>query len=267
MTKQEPEFGLRAAPYRRMSFLSKKYVPQGLAVLPELSLLIAAYMEDGGSCLFHIDRDGRTSALSLMESELEPHLGHVGGLALGSSELWIASSGQLLRFSFETTSLPDTDTLIATHVLDLPHKASIATYFDGYVYVGEFAKTTDEPQPMLYKYSETELRSGVTEAVASYPLPIQAQGVAISATGIYVVSSFGPKQSKAYFAEDPGSLKHAEILGPMPAGAEGLTLLPGAASLMVVFESAALKYRDRWSENGATLTDWIWEYRPDKVFP
>lgn len=187
MTKQEPEFGLRAAPYRRMSFLSKKYVPQGLAVLPELSLLIAAYMEDGGSCLFHIDRDGRTSALSLMESELEPHLGHVGGLALGSSELWIASSGQLLRFSFETTSLPDTDTLIATHVLDLPHKASIATYFDGYVYVGEFAKTTDEPQPMLYKYSETELRSGVTEAVASYPLPIQAQGVAISATGIYVV--------------------------------------------------------------------------------
>jgi hypothetical protein len=260
MAKQEPDFAEHAEPYQRMDFLDDDCVPQGLAVLPDRSLLIGAYKEDSASCLFRIDPDGVETRFTLKEQDGKPHKGHMGGLALGAENLWIASSDCLLHVPLELLR-GDATSVRATQMWELPHKTSIATFYDEHVYVGEFKK---DSQPMLYKYSEVTLLIGVVESVANYPLLIKAQGIAISPEGVYVACSYGPKRSKLYFAENLSSLGSAKLIGRLPAGAEGIAYLTNDGALAVAFESGADPYELKWRLQfweDATITDWGWIYR------
>ncbi len=123
--------------------LFQSAVPQGMAYYPDAELMfISSYMWDGRASVVSVlsmDDGALMKNIWLENPDGTPHEGHVGGLAISSRHLWIASGKGVYRAPLQTMlDLPDDSTLRLSDFISTAAKGSFASSSDGILWVGEF---------------------------------------------------------------------------------------------------------------------------------
>ncbi|MBI9098620.1 MAG: hypothetical protein JEY91_09070 [Spirochaetaceae bacterium] len=121
-------------------------VPQGMAYnSPEDRLLISHYMFDGRpSCIsvISMEKCKHINTFWLLNPDGSPHRDHVGGLAVNSTHLFIASEKGVNIISLQNLkSLAKNKEIQIEQYVPTEVKASFATYNDNILWVGEFTST------------------------------------------------------------------------------------------------------------------------------
>jgi hypothetical protein len=145
-------------------------IPQGMAYYKgEDIMLVSNYMFDGRpSCITAISMsDGSLEkTLWLLNPDKTPHKGHVGGLAISSSYLWIASGKGVYYVSLESIQYQKDNTTITITMegfISTEAKGSFSTYSDGILWVGEFTSRDGSyttPKSHHFKAGENKTNHG-----------------------------------------------------------------------------------------------------------
>jgi hypothetical protein len=214
-----------------------RWVPQGLTHWPEADALVISYYDagHGNSRIAIVDRatSRRLKTLTL------PDKGHVGGLAMTSSYLWVASSGKVDRYAKSAlSSTHDGGTIARDRSLTLK-ASSFITVTGNTMWVGRYEAHSNGA---AYRYTigpgEMPRYDGATFAV-----PPGVQGMAV-ASGKVVWSRSGGRDNDSTIEVRPLSAP----TGPggrritAPNMSEGIVFARG--ELHVLYESGAAKYAD-----------------------
>lgn len=268
--------------------LLQALVPQGMAYWEEKDLMVISnYMNDntaGVLTILKMDSGSLEKVVFLYNHDGTPHRGHVGGLALSSQYLWIASDSGVYYISLkELISTEDQGEIYLPKMVNTETKASFATISHNILWIGEFtlkngsypvSKTHLMVTPMgseqrgwLGGYildDETDMidredkLSGKVNPDFILSIPDKIQGALFFENKILLSESYGRKNySRLLIYNNPlseishkrgdkslwfldGSNKTNEIITPPMS--EALVLYK--ESIALLFESAALKYRD-----------------------
>jgi hypothetical protein len=214
-----------------------RWVPQGLTYWPEADALVISYYDAGhsNSGIAVVDRatGKRLKTLTL------PDDGHVGGLAMTPSYLWVASSGKVDRYAKSAlSSAPEGGTVVRDRSFTLK-ASSFITVTGSKMWVGRYEAHSNGA---AYRYTigpgETPRYDAVTFAI-----PSGVQGTAV-ASGKVVWSRSGGRDNDSTIEVRPLSAP----TGPAgrritaPNMSEGIVFAKG--ELHVVYESGAAKYAD-----------------------
>ncbi|MCQ6562327.1 hypothetical protein [Paenibacillus mendelii] len=233
------------------------YVPQGMAYWPDKQwILIAYYYYDPdfaslkkNSLVAVVDqRTGKHIKNLYLADEMKEgdiyHAGHVGGLAVSKSYLWIASSAESSdsKYNMLRYKLTDIEKTSANGRLSLDEgfklkASSYATYADGDLWVGKFdAKNT----AAMHRYNLNSSETPRANPLKTYKTPKQIQGVAITGKHIIYSQSSGrknPSNLRMYNKSEPSKLQDSMTL---PNMSQGLAI--AGSNLYINFESGAKAY-------------------------
>lgn len=218
-----------------------RWVPQGLTYWPDRDSLIISYYDADkklNSRLAVIDRaSGRKQSIFEL-----PEKGHVGGLAMSASNLWVASSGTVSRISKVSLARAASGDRLP---VDSTHKLAATSFatFDGTnLWVGTYDKDGDDPQ-YAYRYP---LGAGELPA-ASYDrrvaIPNNVQGMAIKGARVVLSISGGrgmdaDSKLEVHPLSSPTGKPTRRITAPNMS--EGIVF--GNGKVHVLYESGAKKY-------------------------
>jgi hypothetical protein len=174
-----------------------RWTPQGLAYDEDHRWLFVSYYDgrDGvpsaekyPSMLAVFDLNGKLiKTVSFNTANVAPG-GHVGGLAVGKGNLYVASTDAGPGVTIIPLSVidraADGSMLPATTTVDLA-AASYASYFDGRLYVGDFEAD------LLYSYRIGPGGDPVLASETSYPTPTLIQGLAVTEDEFIYSRSYG----------------------------------------------------------------------------
>lgn len=135
-------------------------VPQGLAYLSDQNLLLISYYHTDGrpSVIRVMDwMTGQvTHKVELLEIDNTPHCGHVGGIAVASSNLWIASDAYLYQFDLNDILQRDRAVAISAYRTEATEEVAFCTYRNEALWAGEFSLKTKFPTPAEHHLSDRE---------------------------------------------------------------------------------------------------------------
>lgn len=184
-------------------------IPQGLAYSKDHNIfLISHYFEKKlPSCLSAIsEKSGKLVASKvLMESDIVFHFGHVGGVAVDSNFIWVASGEHVYQYKLDDLFKEKFRNIVPLSKYKLETKASFCTYNNGILWVGEFvygkkytAKSSHhlKDRKGINKYAWIcgyEINKKI--AIPKYILSIRqkVQGIYITDKFIFLSVSFGRK--------------------------------------------------------------------------
>lgn len=219
--------------------LSHNYIPQGLTYLPEKNWLLGtiyADQKDTSTVLFVIDNSSGKliKAFNLYLDSETIYTGHAGGVTLSERHLWIASDAKVYQFDLdEVVSEADNVKLIAKSIHDVETRASFISYYEGYLWVGEFTLEKNHADYLKYPHKESHhLKSssgkeylawtvgyrlendnfpadGLPEGILAHINKIQ--GLAFSKDMIYLSQSYG-RANNSYLYGFNNILKDEEDL-------------------------------------------------------
>jgi hypothetical protein len=207
-------------------------VPQGLAYVAEKDWIIVALDFDGEPASMlgavHLKSGKLESSITLLERDGSPHRGHVGGLAVSSQYLWVASAG-IYRIPLRAITAADAVEAIRMQpafTAEVP--GGSATCHDGVLWIAEWVR---EGQGRKGSAHHIVTRSGKDSYawIAGYKLdekdnlsatikkldaptspdyiltaPYNMQGLAFFKDRIILSTSFGrSNSSKLYVAQNP----------------------------------------------------------------
>lgn len=135
--------GYRTGPV--VAGLEQGAIPQGLVYLPQKQLMLTSHYFDDHrpSCVVSTDWEtGRTlNTFQLLEPDGQPHFGHVGGLVVGHSNLWIASDGFLYRGRLVDCAEPAGTTFQTLEKIktECSNEVAFCSFFYDRIRAGEFA--------------------------------------------------------------------------------------------------------------------------------
>jgi len=256
-------------------------IPQGLAYSKQHNaILISHYFDKNlASCVSLIDnRSGKLVYVrTLKEADDTFHFGHVGGIAVSSNHIWIASGEYVYQYSLA-------DLLDNKNVLPLvplsQHKvetrASFSTYYNGILFVGEFAYGKKyqthishhlKDRKGIKKYAWVcgyEIGKELAAPTSILSIPQKVQGIHLTDEFVFLSISYG-RNNRSTIAvyrnqlSDPPHKKvklRDETIVPLwfldssnwlksidfPPMSEGLTDIEG--KLAVLSESGVTKYQN-----------------------
>jgi len=255
-------------------------IPQGLAYSKHHNAILISHYFDKSlpSCVSLIDNGSNelVSVRALKEDDDTIHFGHVGGIAVNSEYFWIASDEHVYQYSLidlldEDRALP----LVALSKKKVETEASFCTYYDGMVFVGEFAhgrKYPTHPSHHLKDRKGTlqkawvcgyETESGFAVPTSILSIPQKVQGIHLTEEFVFLSISYGrmnrstisvyrnpfsdPPHRKVNLREntaiplwflDGGNFVKSIGFPPM---SQGLTDIDG--KLAILSESGAMKYQ------------------------
>jgi hypothetical protein len=255
-------------------------IPQGLAFSKQHNaILISHYFDKSwASCVSLIDsRSGKlVNVRALKEEDDAMHFGHVGGIAVSSKYFWIASDEYLYQYSLidlldDESDLP----LVALYKNRVETEASFCTYYNGTVFVGEFAHGRKYPTHASHHLKDRkgilqyawvcgyETGSGFAVPTSILSIPQKVQGIHLTDEFIFLSISYGrmnrstisvyrnplsdPPHKKVQLKEnaaiplwflDGGNFVKSIGFPPM---SQGLTDIDGKPAILS--ESGALKYQ------------------------
>jgi hypothetical protein len=238
--------------------------PQGLALV-ENYLIISAYSKSQShhSVLWFVDRHSG----DYLKTIVLPTISHVGGIAYDNKEkrLWITttdenSASQISALDLDTLKQEDfgqSDQEVAfdhQYYLAEIEKSSYMTYADGHLLVGYFDKE-EQGHLGIFTLDEYGFPIQKSDAEDSYlpqqvvDTPEQVQGVAITDQQVIFSQSYGNKDSKVLYFENPGldQLPHFEedqqVQQELVVPPYLQQIVAEDQSLYLLFESSAFKYR------------------------
>lgn len=141
--------------------LNQNYIPQGLTYLPEKNWLIGtiyANQKNTPTVLFVIDNSSGKliKAFNLYLDSETIYAGHAGGVTVSERHLWIASDGKVYQFDLDAVIDQTQNTkLIAKSVYDVETRASFISYYEGYLWVGEFTLEKSHSDYLKYPHKES----------------------------------------------------------------------------------------------------------------
>ena len=118
-------------------------VPQGLSYLEQQQcMLISYYFTDGRpSVIITMDWETGESIRTtvLKEPNGAPHNGHVGGIEIYESDLWVASGAFLYRFALDDVLHNDEATATGRFRTEATEEVAYCTIYEESIWAGEFA--------------------------------------------------------------------------------------------------------------------------------
>lgn len=196
--------------------LEQGAVPQGLAgPTPQGQVITSHYFDDERpSMLVVMDREAGTAGPTyyLMEPDGQYHAGHVGGVAVDASHVWIASDAHLYRGDLQdmaaNTAGGDLQ-LRAKITTEATYEVAFCSVYDGLVWAGEFALDDKYPTDSTH---HLEARDGSPRRgwVSAYrpesdfrrpekvlSIPDRTQGMVATDDYIYLSISYGRRAPSA----------------------------------------------------------------------
>lgn len=237
--------------------LRSGFVPQGIAAIPERSIVVLSCYHDSGeqaSVLAFVDADsGRLISTVSLTWNGRPMNGHVGGLSVCRDCLWSACEGDLLRMR-----IPGDDELEGLNDLEVDARYSVdsnaaSLSSDGeMLWVGDFSHGRAYPTPEHHHRGELRAwvaayavdESGNLTSDDSYEVdgrPVlkpdrvvfvcrELQGFAVCNHVLALSTSYGWNDSRLVFHESP--LKQDPIHVSLPEGHETEGFLVDGGSIL-----------------------------------
>ncbi len=166
-----------------------RWVPQGLTYWPDRDSLIIGYYDgerELNSRLAVIDRaTGRKQSIFEL-----PEKGHVGGLAMSTANLWVASSGTVSRISKVSLARAATGDRLAVESTHKLAATSFATFAGGSLWVGKYDKDGSDAQ-YAYRYPLGAGELPATSYDRRVAIPNNVQGMAIKGSRVVLSISGG----------------------------------------------------------------------------
>lgn len=263
-------------------------VPQGMAYDREHGLfIISNYMFDGRpSCLTVVSENDGTlqKTLWLLNPDMTPHRGHVGGVAVGNKTLWVtAGSGVYALPLASITDEKNNASLVLQDYRPTIVKASFAAFYNNVLWVGEFNsrdRSYISPASHHIKTESGEINHGwaagyvihekpdtaeETEGPAYIlSLPDEVQGIAFTDDKIVLSKSYGRRNNSriAIYTTPLGSTEDSVVqtgngrscpLWILDSALKDAELIAPPMTegvtvfnnvISVIFESGSDKYRD-----------------------
>jgi hypothetical protein len=260
------ELNIPGMPTTREADLENNYIfstsqcPQGICFTDDYVLLTSYSEED--DCLGELMVFDRESGDYLVTLGMDP-LSHLGGIAFDGNNVWVCNSSQntIERISFDFIELMATqnkgNVVDASEVVDIypvENTPSCITWYSDRLWIATHTILfNSEMVAYYYDSNQNELN-----ALSSYQIPAQVQGVAFDDTGsVYLSTSYGRKSSsylKMYSSVVSLSTSPGDPLWQieMPPGSEEIDIHD--ESLFVLFESAGEKYYDGTDGKGKSLS-------------
>ena len=286
--------------------LSAGFVPQGIASTPDGTTVLLSLYHDRGkrpSIVVLVDAaSGRHLATRELYVGKIPLKGHVGGVAVCRGFLWVASEGELYRFTIPSRDADPDGILSASARFRVDSRADCLSSHGDLLWVGEFSHGRKYPTAAHHHGNGRRAwaaayrvdGSGSIEATATYDsggrdvlrpdavvvIPDRVQGFAIRDDVVAICSSYGPGHSRLTVCESPLNEQPRSIQLPSGQTTSVYDLnerrpvvtmrLPAGAEdlewsgrrLLVGFEGAADKYRARWSRSGAFIENRYYALTP-----
>lgn len=239
---------------------NKEWIPQGLAIVPSRNWVIISHYwgkknsnQASSISITSSKTNKRIKTLYLYESGSKKHTGHVGGLAVSESHLWVASGEHVYRIPLSTINSKNDYSNVVMSKYALGHKASYASYSDGILWIGEYMDGQDQggkqcapgPQGKLrgYKLTANDDMPSNRKAAYTWSTPDRIQGAVVTKSRVVYSQSCGrDNASKLHIYTQGTSGKAAAAPLTMPPMSEGIAIRGN--SLYVLFESGARKYRN-----------------------
>ncbi|SDT10654.1 hypothetical protein SAMN05444162_3101 [Paenibacillaceae bacterium GAS479] len=235
------------------------YVPQGLTYYPDKNWILISYFYHNknqptlakNSLIAVVDaKTGKFVKNVYIEDEKKSggiyHKGHVGGMGVSESYLWIASSTSsrdskynMLRYELSDLASAKNKSRLKLNKGFKLKASSYATVADGDLYVGRF---DEKNQSSLYRYNLNSSENPSTSPINTYKTPAKVQGVAVTDNHLLFSQSYGrnnPSYLMIYTKQaSPAHKKTIKI----PNMSEGMEIIKG--TLYISFESGAKYYSD-----------------------
>lgn len=264
-------------PGHRIPALETGAVPQGLSYWEDKNLLLISYYFTDGRASQIVSMDWKTGAVMqttvLKELDGSDHCGHVGGIEISDSNLWIASDAYLYRYDLNDFIQNEQATALAKYKTEATEEVAFCTAYEGTIWAGEFSlgnKYPTHPNHHLTARDGTERGGwviGQTPATGEckmiLSIPDRAQDIQFRNEHIILSRSYGRRNSSSieFYTNpltekphrtvetsmgkevplwflDASNLLHTITLPPMTENIEIID-----EQLVVLFESGAKKYR------------------------
>jgi hypothetical protein len=255
-------------------------VSQGMANWPEKNLLLTSHYFDQEipSCIVTMEWEfGKAlHTVKLQEPDGTIHTGHVGGIVIASSNLWIASDAHLYRYDLDDMLTNDTAVAIARFSTEATHEVAFCSAYGDKIWAGEFALNDKYPTDPAHHLTARDgsVRHGWIcgynpekgfnrSPDQTLSVPDRAQGMVVTDDFIFLSLSYGRRnRSSIEIFRNPLVEKPHRIVptskgeeGPLwfldgknhirsidlPPMAENITIING--QLAVLFESGAKKFK------------------------
>ena len=259
-------------------------VPQGITwIEADQALLFAGYRGDRGSSAL-LEVDAVTGELlrevRLQNRDGSVYNGHAGGVCATERAIYLSNNHHLYRISMETfLALPASADCSFEEEIPVPVNASFCCWDGALLWVGEFqyglqyltdaghrVESADGPQQAwICAYAETA--DGLAEAPACVlSVTERIQGITLRRNSVYLSQSYGRRNTAMLYrydnvtgSEADGEVTVAGQAVPLyvldslrlsdslacPPMTECLCTVEDA--VLVLFESAAVSYRDPWN--------------------
>ncbi|MDO9408042.1 hypothetical protein [Patulibacter sp.] len=216
------------------------WTPQGLAYWPEQNALVISYYDSSGaqnSRLAVVDRTtGARRKLLVM-----PTKGHVGGLAMTGSYLWVANNGKLVRFSkAQLTKKAELATLKSNGSYAAAASSYLTATADA-LWVGTFSKAATGTSS-VYRYPLDAKQRPSARPSSTVSTPTRVQGMAFGGGKVVWSRSYGrDSRSRIDVAPTSNPTQPSRII-TAPKMSEGI--VNDGSRFHVVYESASSTYAD-----------------------
>lgn len=234
-----------APPAEKMPFTDGDWIPQGLTKWGEDRLVISydhwdkpdGEADPVNSRLAIVDRaTGRFIKWLRLDTD-----GHVGGLAMTSEWLWVATDGWVYRYKRSQLGKASGSDVYRSYAKNVKGAASYAFAEGETVWVGDFTSGND--YQWMYQYTQNADDELIYKQ--DRRTPSKVQGVALTPTKIIWSQSYGRgnpskliiwKRDEAY---DRDHYEYGNVV-EAPSMSEGLVILRNR--LVVIYESGSNKY-------------------------
>lgn len=216
------------------------WTPQGLAFWPEQNALVISYYDSTGanrSRLAIVDRTtGARRKLLVM-----PTKGHVGGLAITGSYLWVANNGRLVRFSkAQLTRKAELKTLKSNGSYPAAASSYLTATADA-LWVGRFSEAATGTSS-VYRYPLDAAQRPSSSPSSTVSTPTRVQGMAFGGGKVVWSRSYGrDSRSRIDVAPTSNPTQPSRII-IAPNMSEGI--VNDGSRFHVVYESASSTYAD-----------------------
>ena len=238
------------------NLISDHYVPQGITGIPnwlggtEDLLLISAYKDadgdgetDGASAIFGVIANGSRAGQGMGRMLIAE--GHVGGIALVGSYVYVGSGNEIRGYQKSTVvSVINAANNSTVYARDYNYSASYTVAYlgsgDGHLWAGSFNET--DPTH-LNAYSVTNSSTGAISYQFQYYAPKKTQGVAVTGGHVIFATSYGRHDRGNLWIMEHGQSSLFDgnsTCFRTPTMIEGLTILEGR--FYASFESGAYTY-------------------------
>ncbi|MBR3512515.1 MAG: hypothetical protein IKN74_06155 [Clostridia bacterium] len=122
--------------------IDDKYVPQGLAIYEDSKMILQTSYNAKGKVsklyLTDMNTNSLVKELDLFLPTNEPNTGHVSGLALSQSKVWISNNYFLEEYDLDEILTTNDSKIIAKKEYKLKNRGDFCFYKNGILWIGDF---------------------------------------------------------------------------------------------------------------------------------